>query len=60
MFFWYRLTMVFLDKGPLNGLLLLLGRIAVLYVDAAYCYRGNSVVLSVCLSATIVSPEKNG
>ena len=29
------------------------------YVDAAYCYRLNSVVgLSVCLSVTLVSPAK--
>jgi len=29
------------------------------YVDAVYCYRPSSVVcLSVCLSATLVSPAK--
>ena len=40
--------------------MLLLGCISVLRIDAAYCYRWNSVVcLSVCLSVTIASPAKN-
>jgi len=36
-------------------LIILLRRIAVRYVDAAYCYRPSSVV---CLSVTVVSPAK--
>jgi len=39
--------------------LLLSGRIAVLYVDAANCYRRSSVVCrSVCRSAMIARPAK--
>ena len=39
--------------------LVLLGRVAV-YIDAAYCYRPNSIVclsvcLHVCVSVTVVS-----
>jgi len=42
---------------------ILLGRIAVQYVDAAYCYQPSSVVCrsvcrTVCRSVTLVSPIK--
>jgi len=43
----------------MNTDFVLLGYIAVTYVDAAYCYRRSSVVCrSVSQSVTIVSPAK--
>ena len=43
--FWYRLTRVFLDKGPLNGCLCVCKQHQVPVLDAGYCYR--------CLSASV-------
>jgi len=66
--FWYRLTRVVPEKGPLNRcvcvcvvvVVAVVGCISALVPDVAYCYRCSVVCVSVnvCLLVTTVRPTK--